>query len=162
MKTLYIIRHAKSSWSDISLDDFERPLNKRGKNDAPVMGARLKQKNIMPDIIFSSSAKRAKMTAKIIANEIDYKKKIIFKKRIYEADINALHNMLKNIDDKYNIAFLIGHNPELNELAEFYVDYDDNLPTCAIIGIEFLCEHWKNVKPQNANLILFDYPKKSH
>ena len=127
MKTLYIIRHAKSSWSDISLDDFERPLNKRGKNDAPLMGTRLKHRDIMPDIIFSSSAKRAKMTAKIIANKIDYKKKIVFKKRIYEADVNTLHNMLKNIDDKYNIAFLIGHNPGLNELAEFYVDYDDNL-----------------------------------
>ena len=159
MKKLYIIRHGKSSWKDLGLDDFERPLNKRGKHDAPVMGERLKNKNIIPDIILSSPAKRAKMTAEVIAKKVHYNKKISFEKNIYEADKDTLKKIVNNIDDRYNTVFLIGHNPGLNELAEYYVDYDDNLPTCGILGIEFTCSHWQDANADNATLIFIDYPK---
>ncbi|MDQ1339890.1 MAG: phosphohistidine phosphatase, partial [Campylobacterota bacterium] len=87
MKKLYIIRHAKSSWGDAELNDFERPLNKRGKSNAPMMGERLKKKGVMPDIIISSLAKRAKSTAEMIAKEVGYEKKVLFDENIYESSV---------------------------------------------------------------------------
>jgi len=161
MKKLYIIRHAKSSWSDEKLDDFERPLNKRGKENAPMMGERLKEKGIMPDIIISSPAKRAKTTAEIIAKEIGYKKKILFDENIYEASIDELRKILIAIDDKNSAAFLVGHNPSLNDLANYYVHHEENIPTCGIIEIGFECDTWSDIEPKNAKLLSFDYPKKS-
>lgn len=95
MKRLYIIRHAKSSWSDMGLDDFDRGLNKRGRLDAPKMGLRLKNKGVMPDIILSSSAKRAKKTAKIIAEFIGFSKKIKFRDTLYDALASELDLIIK-------------------------------------------------------------------
>lgn len=160
MKKLYIIRHAKSSWKDMSLDDFDRPLNKRGKLNAPMMGDRLRAKKVLPDLILSSSAKRAKKTAKMIAERVDYDKSIVFDKEIYEAGTNTLHTMLNEIDDTIDVVFLIGHNPELNMLAEKYVDFYENIPTCGIVEIEFDIDKWIGVNKQNARLVSFDYPKK--
>ena len=159
-KILYIIRHAKSSWKNLPLNDFNRPLNKRGKSNAPLMGNILKDKNIVPDIIISSPAKRAKSTAKIIADKISFPKNIIFYKDIYEADINNLHRIITKIDDENSISFLFGHNPSLNMLVESFVDFDENIPTCGVVGIEFDCDKWIDISQKNAKLILFDYPKK--
>ena len=160
MKKLYIIRHAKSSWKDFNLDDFDRPLNKRGRRDAPFMGAKLKSKNVMPDIILSSTAFRAKTTAKIIAKAVKYSKKILFMEGIYDACANKLHNILTKIDDENSVVFLFGHNPDLNMLAEKYVAFDDNIVTCGIVEIEFNCISWEDIDEKNAKLISFDYPKK--
>ncbi len=159
MKTLYIIRHAKSSWKNLDLDDFDRPLNKRGGHDAPMMGERLRQKKIMPDLILSSPAKRAKMTVESIAKTVHYDKKIVFEKNIYEADENTLQSIVNNIDDKYNITFLIGHNPGLNDFIESYVGFDENLPTCGVVCIVFTCKHWRETSSKNATLSFIDYPK---
>ncbi|MDT8338879.1 MAG: histidine phosphatase family protein [Sulfurimonas sp.] len=159
MKKLYIIRHAKSSWSNGTLDDFERPLNKRGKANAPMMGARLKEKGIMPDIIISSPAKRAKSTAEIIANEVGYKN-ILFLDDIYEATSETLRKILSKLEDSYRVVFLVGHNPSLNELAEKLVGFDENIPTCGILEIELRCKKWADMDPKNAKLLSFDYPKK--
>lgn len=161
MKKLYIIRHAKSSWKDTQLDDFDRPLNKRGRHDATLMGKRLEEKQIIPDVIYSSPAKRAKVTAKSIGKKVQYNNKIVFKKDIYEADQKTLQNIVRNINDRYSIAFLIGHNPGLNELAKYYIGYKENIPTCGIIGIEFTCNHWRDTNAKCAKLIFIDYPKKS-
>jgi len=161
MKKLYIIRHAKSSWSDEKLDDFERPLNKRGKENAPMMGARLGERGVMPDIIISSPAKRAKTTAEIIAKEIGYKKKILFDENIYEASVDKLSKILRMIDDKNRTVFLVGHNPSLNELAYKLAGFNENIPTCGIVEIEFKCRKWAEIAPANAKLVMFDYPKKS-
>lgn len=160
MKKIYIIRHAKSSWENMELDDFDRPLNKRGKLNAPFMGKKLKAKNIVPDIILSSPALRAKNTAKMIAKEVSYTNKIIFNKDIYEAKPSTLHKILTKIDDKYKTIFLLGHNPELNMLAENYVDFDENIVTCGVVEIEFDCKKWIDINGKNAKLISFDYPKK--
>ena len=160
MKKLYIIRHAKSSWKDISLSDFDRPLNKRGRLNAPFMGERLKKQKVIPDIILSSSALRAKTTAKIIAKKVKYTKKIVFNEDIYESTPSRLHKILTKIDDKNGTAFLIGHNPELNMLAENYVDFDENIVTCGVVEIEFDCKNWIDIGAKNAKLISFDYPKK--
>ncbi len=160
MKKVYLIRHAKSSWEDFLLDDFERPLNKRGKFDAPLMGVRLHDKKIMPDTILSSPAIRAKTTAEIIAKKIGFEKEIVFIKDIYEASATTLHNILTKIEDKKNIVFLFGHNPSLNELAENYIHFNENIPTCAVVEIEFNCNSWADISAENARLVSFDYPKK--
>lgn len=160
MKKLYIIRHAKSSWKDSELDDFERPLNKRGKQNAPFMGDKLKEKHVVPDIVISSPALRAKTTAEIIAKKVNYKKEIVYDNDIYEADITTLHNIFTKVDNENGTVFLFGHNPELNMLAEVYVGFDENIPTCGVLEIEFNCERWRDIGANNAKLVSFDYPKK--
>jgi phosphohistidine phosphatase len=159
MKQLYIIRHAKSSWKNLSLDDFNRGLNKRGKKDAPFMGLKLNEKNILPDLIISSPAIRTKTTAKIIADKIGYTKSILFDKSIYESTTTTLHKIIKSIDNKNNIVFLFGHNPTLNMFVEDFIEFYDNIPTCGIVKIEFDCNSWEDVNLSNAKFISFDYPK---
>jgi len=160
MKKLYIIRHAKSSWKDMKLDDFDRPLNKRGKLNAPLMGTRLKNRKISPDLIISSPAKRAKNTAKIIAKKVKFTDDIVFNRDIYEASTTTLHKMLTRIDDSNDVVFLFGHNPGINMLAEKYVDFYENIPTCGVVEIEFDCDRWIYIEESNATLASFDYPKK--
>lgn len=160
MKKVYLIRHAKSSWKDFSLEDFERPLNKRGKSDAPLMGAKLHNKKVVPDTILSSPALRAKTTAEIIAKKIGFEKEILYKKDIYEASATTLHKILTKIADKKSIVFLFGHNPSLNELAENYIHFNENIPTCAVVEIAFDCNSWADISAENASLVSFDYPKK--
>lgn len=160
MKKLFIIRHAKSSWKDLNLSDFDRPLNKRGKSNAPLMASRLKEKGVLPDIILSSPALRAKSTALKIAKKLNYTQKILFDQKLYDSDISALDSILKNLDKKANIVFIFGHNPELNMLAQHYVGFYENIPTCGIIEIEFNSKNWKNISRDNATFISFDYPKK--
>ena len=160
MKKLCIIRHAKSSWKDSTLDDFDRPLNKRGEKNAPLMGTKLKKKKIQPDMILSSPALRAKSTAKIIAKKTKYIQKIVYDENIYEAMPNTLHKILNKQDDQHEIVFIVGHNPGLNMLADKYVDFYENIPTCGIVEIEFDCDRWISIDKENATLISFDYPKK--
>jgi len=160
MKTLYLIRHAKSSWKDITLADFDRPLNKRGKKNAPFMGKLLKQKGVKPDIIISSPAKRAKDTANIIAEIIGYNKEIVFEPKIYESNLISLKNIIYSIDDTNKVAFLFGHNPCLNIFVEDFCAFYENIPTCGIVMLEFSCESWEDIAIDNCNLALFDYPKK--
>jgi phosphohistidine phosphatase len=160
MKKLYMIRHAKSSWKDISLDDYDRPLNKRGQKNAPFMGKLLKQKGVKPDAILSSPANRAKTTAKLIANEIDYKNYITFDENIYEAGSSTLFFILKELDDGIGTVFLVGHNPELNILAHKLVGFHENIVTSGVLEIEFDSESWAEIDAQNAKLISYEYPKK--
>lgn len=159
MKKLYIIRHAKSSWKDTSLDDFERPLNKRGEKNSKFMGEFLKDKKIMPDVILSSRAFRAKETAKNIAKKIHYTKEIIFDENMYEANVQTLLNRIETIDNKLKSVFVIGHNPGLNMLVTKLVALHENIPTCGIVAIEFSCDNWSEISSSNAKLISFDYPK---
>lgn len=160
MKKVYIIRHAKSSWRDMSLDDYERPLNKRGKRNAPLMGRVLSSKGVEPDLIISSPAFRAKSTAEIIAEEINYTNKILFREEVYEAAANTLHKILLNIDEEVSTLFIIGHNPGLNSLAYRYLNFSQNIPTCGIVEIEFDCKSWKHIDSKSARLISFEYPKR--
>ena len=102
MKKLFLIRHAKSSWEDFNLDDFDRPLNNRGEKDAPFMGKLLKKKKPKPDLIISSPALRTKLTAQIMAKEIGYDDKIVFDKTIYEAPLSNLKRAINNIDNSFN------------------------------------------------------------
>ena len=160
MIKLYIIRHAKSSWKDMTLSDFNRPLNKRGKRNAPLMGERLKKRKVSPDLILSSPALRAKNTAELIADKVNYSKKIVFNENIYSSTEMGLHKIIKNTNDKHKTLFLIGHNSELNMLVEDYVAFNENIVTCGIVEIEFECKKWKDISKKNAKFISFDYPKK--
>lgn len=160
MKKLFIIRHAKSSWKDSALDDFDRPLSKRGKSDAPMIGSRLRERNIYPDIIISSPAKRAKTTAEIIAKELKYSKDILLEDEVYESTLNKLQKIVTKVDDNNSTLFLVGHNTSLNILAWHYVDFSENIVTCGVLEIEFDCDRWKDASDKNAKLISYDYPKK--
>ncbi|MBT8379033.1 MAG: histidine phosphatase family protein [Ignavibacteria bacterium] len=161
MKTLYLVRHAKSSWKDSSLDDIERPLNKRGKRDAPFMGELLSEKGIKPNVMFSSPAKRASKTAQAIAEQIGYPKNdIIFDEAIYEASSRELVDFIKKIDDQYNSVMIFGHNPGFTMLNNFLSkEYIDNLPTCGVIALEFNSS-WKDIDKNSAKVLFFDYPKR--
>lgn len=160
MKKLFIIRHAKSSWEDETLDDFDRPLNNRGFKNAVFMGKLLKKKDTNPDLIISSPALRTTITSQIIVNEIDYKKTIIFEPSIYEANENILKEIIKNLKDGNNIVFLIGHNPGLSNLVGLLTSKNEDIPTCGIIEIDFQTNSWSEISKENSKLISFEYPKK--
>ena len=162
MKRLYLIRHAKSSWKDPTLTDLDRPLNKRGKRDAPFMGKRLKTHNIQPDLIISSPAKRAQRTAKIIAEEIGFsKEKIIYDESVYEAGVSTLLRVIRYIQDSANDVVLFGHNPGLTMLAESLTHtLIENIPTCGIFCIDFPVDSWKDIVEGSGTVVFFDYPKK--
>jgi len=162
MKRLYLVRHAKSSWKDPELDDFDRPLNKRGKRDAPFMGQRLRLANIRPDLIISSPAKRAGKTTKIIAAQIEYpKKEILWNESLYAAGTLTLLRILREIADTVEQAMLVGHNPGLTLLAEFLAkEAVDNIPTSGVFAMDLDITSWSQTEEGCGIPVFFDYPKK--
>lgn len=162
MKKLYIVRHAKSSWSHPELDDFDRPLNRRGKKSALEMGQRLSDRKVMPDELMTSPAKRAAATAKRIAGQISYPlEKVNNNIRLYHGSTNDMVNVIQSISDKTDTLMLFGHNPGLTDLANDLAGVDIyNIPTCGIAEINFQASSWKEVGAGKGELISFDYPKK--
>jgi phosphohistidine phosphatase len=162
MKTLYLIRHAKSSWDDPQLSDHDRPLNKRGERDAPLMAKILKKKKIKPDLILSSSAVRALEYAKVISSHLDYKKKdIVSTKDLYLSDEDEMLKILKNVKDSNDIVFLFGHNPDITSFANSLCSANlDNIPTSGICEIEFDTDNWNDIDYGKGKFKSFDYPKK--
>ena len=160
MKKLYLVRHAKSSWKNHDISDKERPLNKRGKNDAPLMGKILNEKKLNPELIISSNAVRAKKTAFAIANEIDYpKEKIVLTDDIYEASTFELLKMIRKFDDAFDSVMLFGHNPALTGVYNYLIKhYIDNIPTCGVAGIEFE-DNWDKIEEESGKFLFFLYPK---
>lgn len=161
MKYLYLIRHAKSSWDNPYLRDFERPLNKRGLRDAPKMGGILASRKIIPDLIISSPANRAITTAKYIAEAVNYPHQdIVEDQNVYHAGSNELMKIISQTGSKINILFLFGHNPGFTYLANQLSDgYIDNLPTCGIYGIQFDFDTWSEVIDVKGKMTLLEYPK---
>ncbi len=163
MKRLFLIRHAKSSWGEPDVADIDRPLNSRGKRDAPVMGERLrKEHRAQPDLILSSPAKRALRTAKIIAKEIDYaEEKIEIRDSLYASGVQAMLNVIKYLDDSLDEVMLFGHNPDLTAMAHFLSNRQvDNIPTCGIFCVDFDIQSWQDLKTGKGIFKFFDYPKK--
>ena len=162
MKTLYLVRHAKSSWKYPDLDDFERPLNKRGRKNAPLMGKILKKLKVVPDLIISSPANRAAMTARIIAAKINYPpENIQYSESIYEFSENALIQVVKLLDDEVIQAMVVGHNPALNGLANYIGDQPiSNIPTAGIYCLELDITSWTKIGENCGKLKFFEYPKK--
>jgi phosphohistidine phosphatase len=163
MKTLYLIRHAKSSWEFPHLTDYERPLNDRGKRDAPLMGQRFRARGILPDCLVSSSAARAAETARIIAGEIGFpESEITWSRQVYEAGISSLLKTVEALPDQAESAFLVGHNPGMTYLAEYLSGENiSSLPTCGVACMEMDIDTWSLAGREMGSLAFLDYPKKS-
>src|SRR5690606_23560775 len=163
MKTLYLVRHAKSSWDNLSLADFDRPLNKRGERDAPEMGKRLALRNIKPQLMLSSPANRAYTTARKIAEALRIPEKSIkTDEALFHADAQEILKVIGRQDDAVESLMVFGHNPGFTDLVNFLkYDYNiDNLPTCGIVAFNIETTSWKNIKKGKAEQLFFDYPKK--
>ena len=162
MKTLYLLRHAKSSWKFPGLDDFDRPLNKRGQRDAPRMGKRLQKRNILPDLIISSPARRAKHTAQEVAHSMGYASTaILYDEALYEASAEVLLTTLQTVDNRVVILLLAGHNPGLTALANRLTPhYIDNIVTAGMVAIQLPTDDWAEVGASTLGQFLwYDYPK---
>jgi phosphohistidine phosphatase len=161
MKDLYIVRHAKSSWDDDSLDDFDRPLNKRGNRDAPAMAERLRKAQVKPDLLISSPANRALLTATFIAEGIGISKEDIeTNDDMYLADPQTILDIIRDVPEEVNTLMIFGHNPGLTMFANELADTDiDNIPTTGIVRISFVGKKWKDLAWQKGDLVFFDYPK---
>ena len=161
MKTLFLVRHAKSSWDDAALPDKDRPLNARGKRDAPKMGKRLAKRDVTPDLILSSPARRALTTAQIIGKKLDYKlKNMVVDDRLYGGEADDLLNVIYKLRDKVECVMLFGHNPALTELAHRLSSGITQLPTCAVAEFTFDVKSWSNVGKAKPRKVARDYPRK--
>lgn len=163
MRQLTLIRHAKSSWEDTGLDDFDRPLNARGRENAPLMGSRLHDEGICFDLIVSSPALRAITTAQLIADQTGYPHADILEEAsIYESTVNSLLKVIQSLQDEYLCVALVGHNPGISGLACYLSDQSGlNFPTCAFAQLEFDVNHWRCVSAKSGQIKRYDYPKKS-
>lgn len=162
MKTLFLVRHAKSSWDDTALSDKDRPLDDRGRRDAPEMGKRLAKRAVKPDLILSSPARRALTTAEVIAKKLDYRLKgIVVDDRLYAGGADDLLNVIRELDDESERVMLFGHNPELTELAHRLSSKITHMPTCAIAELTFNAKSWSKIGKAKVAKVVLDYPKKS-
>ena len=163
MKILTIVRHAKSSWSDASLTDAKRPLNRRGKHDAPMMGERINDHGIRPSLIVSSPATRAWSTAKIIAEAINYPREFLQKeKSLYLASLDRILDVVVAQDNGFNNLMIVGHNPGLTDFVNFLVPgLTSNLPTAGVVSVEIEQDDWSLYERPATKLLVHDWPKKA-
>ena len=162
MKTLLLIRHAKSSWDDPALDDKERPLNGRGKRDAPKMGKRLAKRGVQPDLILSSPAVRALTTAESIARKLDYMRRdIVVDDRLYAVEADELLDVIRKVGDRLKCVMLVGHNPELTELAHRLSSKITYLPTCAVAEFTFDAKSWSRIGKDRPVKVALDCPRQA-
>jgi len=161
MKTLYIVRHAKATQED-ALADFERPLNARGRLDAPEIGRRLYIAEVKPHLIISSAAFRTLSTARLIARELDYPDELIKADfRIYQASAYTLLNLLAEQDDSNESILMVGHNPAMHELtARLGGNHLADFPTCTVAAISFATDSWQKLKNGAGKLLFIESPKK--
>ncbi|WP_428036498.1 SixA phosphatase family protein [Amphritea sp.] len=161
MKMLTLVRHAKSSWDDPQLSDFNRPLNKRGKRDLPLMAERLLAFAIQPDLILSSGARRAITTAEQVAMTQGYPvDNIIEVPELYHARVETLINLLQGQSDHYRHLMVVGHNPTL-EMAGYFLTHETiaNLPTSGVMQIALSITCWAELSESCGTLERLDYPK---
>jgi phosphohistidine phosphatase len=161
MKQLFLIRHAKSSWDSATMKDFDRPLNERGKKDAPIMAKRLASKKIKLDALLSSTANRALITAQYFAEEFRIKKKDIIQiPELYHANPKGFYKVIEHADDElFNIA-VISHNPGITEFINELTDKKImDMPTCGIFAIKIHSNTWKDFTSATKDFWFFDYPK---
>ena len=162
MRTLYITRHAKSSWDDPRSDDFHRPLNDRGQRDAPFMAQVFRSRNEPVDLFLSSSAVRALTTAHLFAKALGVERSAVQEDRnIYLADLPTLIKRVDQLPDSAKRVMLFGHNPGLSELVEYLGDADlGEIPTCAIVRIDLPIDSWKEASRGLGSVVWSDFPKR--
>jgi phosphohistidine phosphatase len=160
MKNLLICRHGKSSWDEITLPDHDRPLAPRGLANAKEMSERLLKNQIFPELIISSTAKRARDTALIFAEKLGFEEeKIIFNPDLYHSSPSTILKIVKENPPQVHTLFVFGHNPELLELTERFGGNLDNLPTTGLYGVHFRTDDWREIGFNKARLWFYDYPK---
>ena len=158
---LYLLRHAKSSWNYPELDDFERPLNKRGRHDVPVMAGVIRKTGAIPDEILASPATRAAMTARIVAEilRID-DQHLQFNYSVYEASPSGLLQTVRETDNRVHRLMLVGHNPGLTTFANFLTGHHlENIPTAGLCGIELLVGKWNELGEHCGKFLFLKTPK---
>jgi phosphohistidine phosphatase len=160
MKTLYLVRHAKSSWGDPALSDRDRPLNERGLRDVATMGTRLARRDVKPDMLLCSPATRALTTAEHLAKALGIKHKdMVVTERLYAAPAKELLSVIQELGDKPNRVMLVAHNPGLTELVRHFASEIYDMPTCAIAEFTFAAPSWVDIgNAEPANVVL-DHPK---
>lgn len=161
MKSLVLIRHAKSSWDNPEVVDHERPLNERGLRNAPEMGTRLKKSSVEYDALISSTAVRAQQTAEIIANSLGWPiREISFGSNLYHASATELQNFISHLTNDYFNVALFGHNPGMTNLVTNLWGLPiDNIPTCGMVRLEFSENCWKEVSSAIPVQAQIDFPK---
>jgi phosphohistidine phosphatase len=162
MKTLLIMRHAKSSWEDTGLSDFERPLNVRGLKTAPFIGELMARNGLKPCVILSSPAVRAKMTALSVKESGRLDAGIRFEHRIYQARPHALQKVVSEIDNNYASAMLVGHNPGIEGLIRYLTGQIEPMPTAAIAVIELDIDRWNDIHDGCGKIRKIHRPKDFH
>ncbi|MBE0582235.1 MAG: histidine phosphatase family protein [Desulfofustis sp.] len=163
MKRLYLIRHAKSNWSDAMLSDFDRPLSGRGKRDAPMIGRRLAAAGFAPELFVASPAKRARKTAAAIGAELGYPKKdIVLIDELYTFELGGLLAVLQSVDDGVDSLALVGHNEAVSEAARWLTgEALASVPTCGVVAIACGVRRWSDLAEGCGRLEFFDYPKRA-
>ncbi len=162
MKTLYLVRHAKSSWDNANLADFDRPLNKRGLKAAPFMANLMRQKEVRPDLVLSSPANRALSTAETFCEILEYPvEKIEQRAEIYEGGLNHILTIVRAIPNTVSAPMLFGHNPTFTIFANFVTGtHLDNIVTCGVVRIAMHVESWQETGIDSGELEWYEYPKK--
>jgi phosphohistidine phosphatase len=156
-RTLYLLRHAKSSWKDDSLRDFDRPLKRRGRDAAKQIGKRLGAEKPQPELVVCSPAARARETADIVLKHL--KPSLIFDKRIYEASLRVLLQVVSDIPDDKQVSMMIGHNPGFEQLVAFVSGEHRRIPTCGLAKIRLDIASWKDLRAGEGTLEWFIAPK---
>jgi phosphohistidine phosphatase len=161
MKSLILVRHAKSSWDSPSLRDFDRPLNDRGNKDAPKMAKRLAERQVPIDLFVSSPATRALTTAKHFMKVYDAKKeKMLEVPDLYHASVSVLYHVIGQLSDKEDTVAIFSHNPGITEMVNTLgVAHLDNMPTCGVFAVKAEIGHWKDFENAEKKFWFFDYPK---
>jgi phosphohistidine phosphatase len=148
MKTLLLLRHAKSSWGNPGLADHDRPLNKRGKRDAPRIGELLRREELVPHLIISSTARRARVTAELVAEHSGYAGSLRLEADLYAAGAEAYLEGLANLPDEYERVMVVGHNPGLEELLEAIIGGYERLPTAALAEVRLPVQRWRDLNDE--------------
>lgn len=160
MKRVLLIRHAKSSWDDITMKDFDRPLNPRGLRDAPAMAKRLVEQGVDIDGFISSPALRAITTCTIFARAYGKEGSITTRKELYEPTVKAFGGAIKKADDEHNTIAIFAHNPGITEFANSLTNTQvDDMPTCAIFAVQAAITSWADFESAVKTFWFFDYPK---
>lgn len=160
MKTLLLVRHAKSSWEHPGTSDHDRPLNDRGLRDAPEMGRRLAARGVRPDVILSSTAVRARTTAELIAEALGFGVgRVITDERLYAASADEVLRVIGELDDEVSCAIVVGHNPETASLAHRLSDEIHEMPTAAVAEFTFDVDAWYELGDVEPSTVRVDTPR---
>ena len=152
MKKLLLLRHAKSSWEDSSLPDFERPLNERGRRAAPLVGKYMREQGLRPDVVLCSPAKRTRETIALVLKAAGIETEIRYDERIYEASAMQLIEIISQIEDEKSVAMLVGHNPGMENLLERLTGTAERMPTAAFARVSLNCDEWREAATKGGSL----------